>query len=346
MYRYCHYATSRFHSSPQFIVLQTRLFSVDSSSTPTRTTTPVSKNAPVLPQSGSVEPIHPMTTDKTRDNDSEDSYDINNLTASKVIRKGQVALNTFFHETSRRSQRRRRQQLARQRQRQLAAMQEDKKKGSKRQDREENDEEYVDTRSIRQLLYPTPWDAMDESQEGKPKEKKPISHYIQAFRNAWRDYMDTWRGNSVEDEEQKNKVVSVNKDSRSSEKKKDDDNDDDEDKLTETMTGMKRKIRRNVRRNTRAAKVTALSIRQQIRERTGIKSADDFKRVAADVMTLVANCLNEFVSGYREGRDAQLRKMLQEDLAQQQKEEAKAAAQERVSPTRLKRRPKRRVLRR
>ena len=253
--------------------------------------------------------------------------------ARDIALRGKSIMNAFFHETSKRSQRRQ-ARLARwkaRRRKTLATSNSDLNEKDNEQDEEEK---WEDHRTIRELLFPHPYDVMDKSNQ-QAKEKRTLKFYFQAGKEAWEMYKGTWRGfwssgvivrdDPLEEMQAKEGKKSV----KTSEVTTTVDNkDDDEDVDGEMITPReaKRRLRRNVRRNAKGLRKTALRLREEVRERTGIRTADDFKRVLAETMQLISESLQEFLSGYREGRDGQVRQMLEEDLRQQQEEQAKAAA--------------------
>jgi hypothetical protein len=72
------------------------------------------------------------------------------------------------------------------------------------------------------------------------------------------------------------------------------------------------------------------------------------RRFVTEIMTLVSESLEEFLGGYREGRNLQVKRMVEDDLRQQQAEQAKTAARQvkEENKPRPRRKIKRRVLRR
>jgi hypothetical protein len=107
-------------------------------------------------------------------------------------------------------------------------------------------------------------------------------------------------------------------------------------------------VRRNVRRNSKLLRKGALSLRNQVRDQTGIRTKEDVRRFVTEIMTLVSESLEEFLGGYREGRNLQVKRMVEDDLRQQQADQAKTAARQvkEENKPRPRRKIKRRVLRR
>jgi hypothetical protein len=96
----------------------------------------------------------------------------------------------------------------------------------------------------------------------------------------------------------------------------------------------------NAARNLRIARKDAQMILDQAKERTGIQNTDDLKVLAADMMEVASECIKEFMSGYRKGRDGEIDKMLNEyfkdhveDIQQQETDRPKDHRQEQKSAT-------------
>jgi hypothetical protein len=185
-----------------------------------------------------------------------------------------------------------------------------------------NPYEYEDTRTVKDILFPNPFKGQDPPIE---QFKWPTSWAVwkEAFRMAWRDYRATWdgfftsRGILVEDPEE----AAKSKKERG-----------------EAIDKKRQEVTDNVKRNARFLQDEAFELRKQVRERTGIHSAEDLKRVAGDMMRLFSDCVSEFMAGYRKGRDEETEKML--TLYFQELEEK---ANE---PVTKRRKPKRRIINR
>jgi ElaB/YqjD/DUF883 family membrane-anchored ribosome-binding protein len=68
----------------------------------------------------------------------------------------------------------------------------------------------------------------------------------------------------------------------------------------------------NAARNIRLIRKDAQQLLDQAKDRTGIHTQDDLKAVAAQMMQTVTECIQEFMAGYRQGRDQEIDKMLNE----------------------------------
>jgi hypothetical protein len=126
---------------------------------------------------------------------------------------------------------------------------------------------------------------------------RSISGWRSVFLNAWRDYSSTWEG--FFGSEQK----------------------DDSNKAIAEMEGMiecqKKVVRGNVERNVAFVKVECPKFMQFIQDETKIYTAEDLKRWAGEQLKLATKCVQEFMAGYRSGRDGEVDKMLNEYFKEQ-----------------------------
>jgi len=83
-----------------------------------------------------------------------------------------------------------------------------------------------------------------------------------------------------------------------------------QEEVAKSMEQKREEVTENVRRNAQFIQEESEKIRKEVRERTGINSTEDLKRVAADMMRLASECVKEFMAGYRKGRDDEVEKML------------------------------------
>lgn len=155
--------------------------------------------------------------------------------------------------------------------------------------------EAIDNRTISDILFPNPFKDMPPP----PPFNWPKSYakWKETFALTWRDYKETWVGFTTsrgilaqdQNDEEQRKL---------------------EEKRKESVESKKKEILRNVRRNRRFLQVSAMKIREEVRTRTGISNMEDIKRHAADAMRLATECLQQFMAGYRKGRDDEVEKML------------------------------------
>eukprot|EP00980_Cylindrotheca_fusiformis_P001149 scaffold319_cov97-Cylindrotheca_fusiformis.AAC.9 len=115
------------------------------------------------------------------------------------------------------------------------------------------------------------------------------------IRQAWKDYKSTWaaglRGDGIVEDEGDN-----------------DNNNNDNNTMSSTD-----RIRQNASRNLHLVQTDGQEIiMKHFSNKTGIHNSQDLKNFASEMMTLVTNCLKEFMIGYRMGRDEEVEKMLHE----------------------------------
>ena len=103
------------------------------------------------------------------------------------------------------------------------------------------------------------------------------------------------------------------------------------------------KMKENLTKNVSAARDEAQKFKEKVSERTGISTQEDLREFAREMMTLVTECLREFMVGYRSGRDQETERMLNEYFQDLETEEDKQAQK---TNRNRRRKPKRAILRR
>lgn len=84
----------------------------------------------------------------------------------------------------------------------------------------------------------------------------------------------------------------------------------DAENMDQTLSKKKNEIVENVKRNVEFVSTESDNIRKQVREATGIDSKEDLRKFAGDMMKLASECVQEFMAGYRKGRDDETEKMI------------------------------------
>jgi hypothetical protein len=161
------------------------------------------------------------------------------------------------------------------------------------------------------VLWPQPH-AVQSSSSEISSSKFPSSTQL---RRAWLDYKQTWAAGLRGD----NKVPGE---------------DDSQDMMSEIN---KHDLKRKMEQNTKLIQDEAQEFLDNVSERSGIRNQDDLRNFATEMMHLATECLKEFMTGYRQGRDEEVDKMLNEYFLEEEKEEQ--------SKRKPKRKPKRAVLR-
>ena len=189
-----------------------------------------------------------------------------------------------------------------------------------------NDADSIDKRTVMDILFPNPFKDMVPP---VPPKKWPTTYarWKEILSLAWRDYKATWVGFNT------SKGILAP-----------DQNDEEQHQLEqtrkETIDAKKDEVARNMKRNRRFLQVSAMKLRDEVRTRTGITSMEDIKLFAADAMRLATECLQQFMSGYRKGRDDEVENMMTQYFQQL---EQKAIQQAEKKP---RRKIKRRVMNR
>jgi hypothetical protein len=269
--------------------------------------------------------------------------------------------NNMFSYTSKRATRQRRKRL-----RQAIFLQKQQQrfqaKEPKNDTANKDDDDYVDTRTVRDILYPRPLALTgDDALQNKPFKLAKLLSFLTwklAWQSAWPQYRSTWEGfwtskgfiveHQVE-EEGKEKDKGSNDPDKTDKKDKVDDKD-----KNDHPTGQKESndvnIQRNIRRNVQFLKTSSASLKENMSQQTGIRTAQDAKLMAQDGMRLFNEVIHEFMTGYRKGRDDEVERMLTEHYSTAtttttaQDGQNDAANKDDATENKKKRKKKRRIL--
>jgi len=175
---------------------------------------------------------------------------------------------------------------------------------------DDDDEWKVNQRTWRQkiraaLLVEPYADQVGSINLSKRTSYRSIAEWMIILQKSWSAYKETWEGFSD------NITGSGAYDQNSYEEKEKDDNNEpvfDTDAMIKT-TG---DLSDNAERNVKALKEEGFRTVEVIKEATGVRNKRDFKAWAATQIKLTSVCVNEFMTGYRKGRDDEVDKMLNE----------------------------------
>lgn len=187
---------------------------------------------------------------------------------------------SFFASSSIRSQRRKRRLVL-----------QEKRANSKTLIDEATGDPKIDTRTVKDILFPTP-DYGDDEFEDRKQYPKTLSEWRNGFQQGWRVYLSTWHGFLSS-----NGFIVEEKKPENHDWKNDAHNKGNE-------------LKENVKHNFEFIAQESKALQEKATEVTGISTKEDLRRVAADMMRLASLCVNEFMSGYRKGRDDEVEKML------------------------------------
>jgi hypothetical protein len=183
--------------------------------------------------------------------------------------------------------------------------------------------------SVRDILFPNPYRGQVAHNENAFRLPKNFSMFKSAFVMTWIGYRSTWDGFFAN----RGFLVEDSIDSKEKNKKE---QGEEEAEAVETAIEKRVEIAGNAKRNLQFVKGEAESLRKEVSERTGISTTEDLKRVVGDTMRLASDCVQEFMAGYRKGRDEEVDKMLTTYFEEPEEKDGDS--------TKRRRRPKRRVL--
>jgi hypothetical protein len=155
-------------------------------------------------------------------------------------------------------------------------------------------EEEEDTRSVRDILFPNPFHDTDIPDEYKMHWPTSLAMWKTLLSRTYANYLTTWDGFFTS----KGFLVTSK---------------DDELNMKELQVVAENKqteVTANVKRNAEFVKEESIKLREQVREQTGIHTTEDLRRFAGEMMKLASECVKEFMTGYRKGRDDETEKML------------------------------------
>lgn len=170
---------------------------------------------------------------------------------------------------------------------------------------EDDEEEEYDERTFREKLRaalwvaPRPDDPIDRP-ETPPKPKMTPSRVFRALDLAWSDYKGTWEGffNNVYQKEKG--------------KEGDEYGGTTVEFQTEEIEKKGRELKDNTERNMGYLKEEGIRALEFAKESTGVQNKVDMKKWVGKQIKLASLCVNEFMKGYRQGRDDEMDKMLNE----------------------------------
>lgn len=201
---------------------------------------------------------------------------------------------------------------ARKRRLRVAQLEAAKSRASIAADKREKEQEQASESSP---LYPPgrPWRVLWPHPHGNPdgvKTEKTSFRIpsLEQFRRAWALYMETWkyglRGTPSPEELERIRREKVLQEAKMAQDASALVADADVDRL--------HNVKENAKKNLEVARESAQDVLESAKDATGIQSQDDLRRIASDMMKLATECLQQFMEGYRTGRDEEIDKMLHE----------------------------------
>ena len=190
------------------------------------------------------------------------------------------------------------------------------------------EDEEIDNRTWRTILFPSAHDGDDVPKEPPIRWPRSPQAWYKAFGEAWGLYKGTWEGFFSK--------TPNDDDATTAEKQNDDETDD-----THKGESAAKQIADNASNNLRVAQEEGGKLLEEVQSKTGIYTVEDVKQTAREMMKVATAMLKEFMTGYRKGRDEEVDKMLHEYF--QEEEDDKKEEEEEETTKRPKRRKKRRI---
>lgn len=175
------------------------------------------------------------------------------------------------------------------------------------------------------VLFPRALPNPKGRETGHIRLPRSIAGWRSVFSNAWRDYCSTWEG-FFGSEQDESKEKETKEEAAGSEMKG-------------IIESQKKAVRGNVKRNVAFVKEEGPKFLQFMKDNTKIYTKEDLKKWAGEQLKLATQCVNEFMAGYRSGRDEEVEKMLNQYFKEESDEkEADVPKRKRRKPKRLVRR--------
>ena len=111
--------------------------------------------------------------------------------------------------------------------------------------------------------------------------------------------------------------------------------------VSDQVEAQRKQIQSNVAKNVKFLEVEGTEALEQVQKKTGIYTLADLKAWTALQLQLATECVQEFMAGYREGRDDEVEKMMNQYFQGMWEDEEPEASDE--EPKKKRRKPKRRV---
>lgn len=140
---------------------------------------------------------------------------------------------------------------------------------------------------------------------------------LQDWRRAWGLYMETWEGGLRGEVKPDSDATQQPDETKTS--------DETLDQTTEQTKASLEAIKDNASRNLKLVRQDAHVLLETTKDQTGIHNLEDMKALAAEMMKLATECIKEFMAGYRQGRNDEIDKMLNEYFQEGQQENEKGA---------------------
>jgi hypothetical protein len=137
------------------------------------------------------------------------------------------------------------------------------------------------------------------------KLKKPLPRDFKTWRQllsrTWKEYVDTFEGFLWIDEKKREEALEAREKDLAKIK---------------GMVPKKQEVQRNLKKNYVFMRYEGRKLINQAKEVTGIRTREDLRQVLISTLQLINDCLNEFMTGYRKGRDDEMKLMMTRDFGE------------------------------
>ena len=167
---------------------------------------------------------------------------------------------------------------------------------------------------------------IDPTERHYNERRLSLQDYKAIVKEAWRQYKWTWQGfltpkHKLTEEDfiyKSEEQLEREKLEREQQKEKNNCNENDWKVDEESKAKSPEELLQNFRRNVLSLRTEGPKLAKEI---TGMSTKEELKAWAAAQMRLTADCLSHFMQGYREGRDEEIDKMLNEYFKEKDKDE-------------------------
>lgn len=169
----------------------------------------------------------------------------------------------------------------------------------------DQEEEYRESDSLYKILWGEPQPTPAELEQTQNQWPETFAEWKEVLSKSWLQYRLSWEGffsnHGAEDGKKDEGVFSKGIDFEL-----------DVDELRARQKEMQKNMADSLGRNLNTIEKEGTNLTELAKDKTGIHSKEELAKWAGDQIKLATACLNQFMSGYREGRDDEVDNMLNE----------------------------------
>jgi hypothetical protein len=166
----------------------------------------------------------------------------------------------------------------------------------------------ADTRTIVDILFPNPFKHHPRDPSEQLNWPKTWSGWMHLHRQVWQQYKGTWDGFWTS----RGLLVQSEAEQEEERRLQEEENEKRNGKLTivDNKVAVHEKIATNLRKNAKFFQDESFHLRNSVQTATGIRNTQDIKDFFAEMLKLFSECLQEFMNGYRKGRNDETEKIV------------------------------------